>query len=339
MLRDVAINPSFPPDVVENERDRLLGAAPGDADDVERVTRRNLFVAIYGRSHPYARIYLRNEAELRNLTRDDIVRVWRKTSDPARATLVIAGDVDGDALRERVQSLFGGWAPDQPRATVARVPPPAPVASRLIVIDRPGARHAKVFFAAQTGPIDAPEHVAKLVVRELLGGMHSSAIRTKLRDELGFTWSGQAGINARPIAGVLWWEGSVPSDRTAAALAALHVRIAALRDSGPGAAELAAAKRSTAMAATRRFETAQGTTGLFGEIAAYGQPADFLATLYVRLEALPAEAVRAAVPAPDTMKAVVAGDLATLRAPLLALGWGPIAEHDADGNFVRTIGP
>jgi hypothetical protein len=37
------------------------------------------------------------------------------------------------------------------------------------------------------------------------------------------------------------------------------------------------------------------------------------------------------------MKAVVVGDLASLRAPLLALGWGPIEEHDADGNVVRII--
>jgi hypothetical protein len=39
------------------------------------------------------------------------------------------------------------------------------------------------------------------------------------------------------------------------------------------------------------------------------------------------------------MKAVVVGDLASLRASLLALGWGAVEEHDANGNVVRTIAP
>jgi predicted Zn-dependent peptidase len=116
-------------------------------------------------------------------------------------------------------------------------------------------------------------------------------------------------------------------------------RVRQLGEQGPAADELAAAKRSLTSSLPHRLETVQGVVGEFVEMAAYQLPIDDLATLPARVEALGADDVRAAVPAPGAMKAVVVGDVAALRGPLLALGWGPIEVHDDDGNLVRKIAP
>jgi predicted Zn-dependent peptidase len=128
-------------------------------------------------------------------------------------------------------------------------------------------------------------------------------------------------------------------ERAGDTVAALDRRIRELADRGPTADELGAAKAFMARSLPRGLETVQGMTSLFAEIAAYGLPVDNLQTLRARLDATSADAVRAAVPQAGRMKAVVVGDLASLRGPLLALGWGAIEEHDADGNVIRIIGP
>jgi predicted Zn-dependent peptidase len=89
----------------------------------------------------------------------------------------------------------------------------------------------------------------------------------------------------------------------------------------------------------RSLETATGVANAFAELFANDLPVDNLATLPARLEKVSASAVKAQVPDPTAMKAVVVGDLRTLRTSLLALGWGPIEVHDKDGNFVRMLSP
>jgi zinc protease len=339
VLRDMALHPSFPIAALEIDRQRYLATAPRDADDADRIAQRNLCGAVFGPSHPYARLHQRDAAVVAKLTREDVVRVWKEAIDPADTILVVTGDVDEADVRERVQALFGDWRSDPARRGPVAVPPATPIAARLVVVDRPGAPQTSLFYGGAIAPIDSPQELAQRIVWALLGGMRSSALETKLRDQLGATWFGSARIEARAGAGILWWEGSVARDRTVDALAALDQRVRELGDRGPAADELGAAKAFVARSLPRGLETVQGVTAMFANVAAYGLPLDSLQTLGARLDATSAVAVRAALPQANQMKAVVVGDLASLRGPLLALGWGAIEEHDADGNVVRIIGP
>jgi zinc protease len=339
LLRDIALHPSFPLPAVEMERQRELAQLPRDADDAHLIAERNLYRSVFGPSHPYTRLHESPGDSLAKLTRDDVVRVWQEAIDPARAILVVAGDVDEAQVRERVEALFGDWQSAPSARAPVPVPPASPIAARLVVVDRPGAPQASVFYGAPIAPIDSPQHLAVSIAGELLGGMRSSVLGRKLRDELGATWSGRARIEARSGAGLLWWEGSVARERTADTLTALESRLRELREQRPADDELAAAKALIARSLPRGLETVQGVRSAFARIAAYGLPGDSLQTLRARLDATSMDDVRAAVPEPSRMKAVVVGDLASLRAPLLALGWGAIEEHDANGNLIRTIAP
>src|SRR5262249_41936071 len=152
---------------------RGLAAAAHEPDNAIFVARRSLYASVFGAGHPYARALEPDAPALARLTRDDLLRVWREVVDPADATLVVAGDVDAAALGRRAGGLWGSGNHAPPRPARPPVPPPAPSPARLVVIDRPGAPQATVLFGAAMPPIDAPEHVAVLVARELLGAMRS----------------------------------------------------------------------------------------------------------------------------------------------------------------------
>ncbi|MGH7294610.1 MAG: hypothetical protein ACRELB_06750, partial [Polyangiaceae bacterium] len=85
------------------------------------------------------------------------------------------------------------------------------------------------------------------------------------------------------------------------------------------------------------FETVGGIASVFARIPSFDLPADANRTLEQRLRAVTAAQVRAAVPPPEAMKAVVVGDLVSIRAQLVALGWGEIEERDPAGALVRTF--
>jgi predicted Zn-dependent peptidase len=203
----------------------------------------------------------------------------------------------------------------------------------LIVVDRPGAPQASVFYGAPIAAIGAPEHLAQMILRALLGGMRSSAFESRVRYEMGATWFGSAMMDVRAAGGILWWEASVAREQSASVLAALERYLRDLRDRGPAPTELEAAKSFV----LRALESAGGVAGELAQIAAYRLPLDHLSTLRARIDAVSTDGVRAAVPEPGTMKAVIVGDLASLQGPLLNLGWGPIEVHDGDGKLLRTI--
>jgi len=122
----------------------------------------------------------------------------------------------------------------------------------------------------------------------------------------------------------------------ASALTALRARLGALRERGPSAAELEAATSYLWRGQPREFETAGGIQRAVSGIALLGLPLDRLAIRRAQLEAITADQVRAAAPDDGATKVIVVGDLAALRAPLSALGWGALEEHDGDGNLVGT---
>jgi predicted Zn-dependent peptidase len=131
----------------------------------------------------------------------------------------------------------------------------------------------------------------------------------------------------------------VARDQTAGALATLAAGVQRMRDPGPSAEELAAAKAMLIRSQPRQLETMVGIVHAYAEIAAYRLPLDWLSTYGAQVQQVSLSEVRAAMPRPETMTTVLVGDLQSLQAPLLALGWGPIEVHDAKGKLLRTISP
>ena len=337
LIRDVTVEPAFAPHVVDFERQRRVALLPRDADDPSRVALRLLYASAYGAGHPYARARLSGGDVLPNVARDDLVRAWKHSVDPADATLVVAGDVDPAALAVRVESLFGTWKHDPSRSPPVDVPPPSPGVARLVVVDRPGAPQATIAYGMTTASAAAPAHIANAVVSEMLGGMPSSTLAQTLRDRLGATALGAGVFAWRRGPGLSYWQGSVDRDRAADVLRTLDARVRELHERGPAAGELDDAKERFARALPDGFETVGGIVETLAQIPTFGLPLDEFDTREARARAVKVSDVRAVVPAPEAMKAVVVGDLPSLRAQLTALGWGVIEERDVGGALVRTF--
>ncbi|HVR64807.1 MAG TPA: insulinase family protein [Polyangia bacterium] len=334
-MADIALRPAFPVGRIELLRTRYLALAARDPEEMMSVARRNLFGALFGRGHPYAPT-TRDIAATGAIQRSDVVRAWRESMDPAAATLIVVGPFETKALGARVQSLFGGWTRDPAAAAPAAPQPPSPGNARLIVIDRPRSAQALVLYGSTIAPVQSPQHLADFVAHELIRGRSSTPTAAKVR-AAGNNAPGETYQNIDRGGGISWWQASVTPDQAAPLLSALEARVRDLRDHGPTTGELAEVKDGLASAQPRALETSPGLADSYAESAAHDLPPDHQATLHARLDAITPAAVKARVPDPSTMTAVVVGDLSVLRAPLLGLGWGPTEVHDKDGTVLGTL--
>jgi zinc protease len=337
ILHDVVVEPRLDQHLLDVERQHRIAIGQRDRDDPALLGQRLLFQAIFGADHPYAISRMPATDLLPGLTADDVARAWRRAVDPAEATLIVAGDVDTRALVGRVEAMFAGWKHDPAHVPPTPPPPPHPMSPRLFVIDRPGAGQATIFYGMATPPATTPSLWPLAVAAELLGGMPSSRLGRTLRDDLGVApWSGTRSW-WRPGPGVMFWQGAVERDKAPEVLTALAHRVAELREQGPDAPELADAKERVAHVVEREFETAAGMIDGLSQIPLLGWPSDELGQRASHVEAVTAAEVRATLPPPEAMKAVVVGDLGVLRDRLVALGWGEIEERTPEGERVRSF--
>lgn len=204
----------------------------------------------------------RDEALL-STSRAEIMEFWRAAYRPDNMTVVVAGDVDADAVLDRLAGTFG--ITDPPRPYALPVPPVEPrhagLRLRLETSDL-NMVYGKMVFPglAETDP-DRP---AMAVVQQILSDGRSSRLYRRVQEELelvsGITLLSEAG----PREGVLAVDFETEPAKVAEALSEIAAILQALKDAPPDVNELARAKIRTERAHRFARETVQGTASVLG---------------------------------------------------------------------------
>src|SRR5262245_28286568 len=118
LLADILREPAFEPDELEKKRADLLAALKHEDDDLFRVAftlcTQHLFP-----NHPYGLRVLGTPKSVKALSRDDLLHWYRRYALPNNLVLAVAGDVEGDTIRQAVGRLFGSW-----QSAALELPPP-----------------------------------------------------------------------------------------------------------------------------------------------------------------------------------------------------------------------
>ncbi len=106
ILSDVVINPSFPEEEIEKQReDTLLAIQRIDESwerEVTRLFRQNFFI-----QHPYRNDLVGTEESVRRFTRKGIGDFYRRLVMPNNMVLAVFGDIDIEGVTQSVERRFG----------------------------------------------------------------------------------------------------------------------------------------------------------------------------------------------------------------------------------------
>jgi zinc protease len=196
IVNDIVTNASFPKEKVQQGIERR-GAQIKSRLDVPRTQASDIFNEIIFKGTPQHRPAIGYAETVRQLTREDITAFYRRYYVPNNTVIAIAGDVDKEDVKTKVEQIFGAW----PRDAGFEAPqPPAPVRQREAIEKFIPAHKEQVnIFIGHVGIARKnPDYYALLVMDTILGSSpgFTSRIPRILRDEQGLAYTTFSNITA-----------------------------------------------------------------------------------------------------------------------------------------------
>jgi zinc protease len=331
LLAELAAHPTFPPREVDRLREERLNDLLQARAEPRRRVDEAFIGTIYASSSPYNRPSGGLAATVETLDADRLAAAWARGFDPARLTLIMAGDLDGSGGRgpaEIAEALFGAWTATPGATAEGPVSSESAVDSlRIKLLDRPGSVQTEIRVGHVGVPRRIDNYAGLSVMSAILGGLFNSRLNMKLREEKGYTYGASAGFDPRRGAGPFAARVAVNTEVTVPALVDLLAELNRIREAPVTAAELAAARDFLVGVFPLRFETPGPVVGALGGIVVHDLPDDELTTYRARIEAVSIDDVLAIAQAqihPDRAAIVMVGDAARIASDLDAAAIGPL---------------
>lgn len=335
LLAEVALRPTFPEAEVDRLRDeRLNDLLQAEADPRRRAE--EVFAAtIYSGGSPYHRPSGGTRDTVAGLTAHELRAAYHRGLDPARATLVVGGDLSGIDVAAIAGRLLGGWGANVGATVTAQIDAEGAVQERFVrVIHRPGSVQTEIRIGHVGVPRRIPDYHALSVMGAILGGLFNSRLNAKLREEKGYTYGAGAGFDLRRAAGPFAARAAVNTEVTVPAILDTMEELERIRATPVTDAELTEARDFLVGVFPLRFETAGAIVGALAGLAVHDLPDDELAHYRDRIEAVTVADVQAAAVAhvrPDRAAIVLVGDADAFGEALQGAGLGRIVVERETG--------
>jgi predicted Zn-dependent peptidase len=282
--------------------------------------------AVFSDASRYARPDGGTLESIAAITDADVAAFHASRLGPSSATLVVVGDLAAVDVEDLGRRVFEGWSADV-------LPVAAPEVSersggqRVLIVDRPGSVQS-ILVCGHTGPRrDIPDYVPMTTMAMVLGGMFSSRLNMKLREEKGYAYGAFGGFDTRRHGGVFVTRSAVQSEVTVPALTDLVHEIVRTHDDGVEPAELEQARAYRAGVFPISFASAGSVASGLGDLVTHGLPDDH----FDRLRAAVLEVTKSELDAaaasrlrPGDLLTVIVGDASLFADDVRAAGLGPV---------------
>ena len=208
LFASVVREPSFEDEQLELLRGQLRAGRAIAEQSPDYIANRELRKRLYG-EHPYAREATPTIAELDAITAPHLRTWWADHARPETSILYVAGDVDPEAVKSAIDSVFADWsaagsetAPVHATPTTVGAAPEAITATRIYLVDRPAADQAQIRVAAPGITRTHPDWGRARVLNQIYGGGGlSSWLNERIRGKEGLTYGAYGGFNTGHLAG------------------------------------------------------------------------------------------------------------------------------------------
>jgi len=297
------------------------------------------YQSIFGRDSAYGTPTAGYVETVARIKPSDLKTFYVRNYAPDRMSLVVAGAVDADDLRKRLNRTLGSWR------RKARPGKPAPVAAidsppRLVMVHKPGAAQSVVGLGRVTLDRNDPRYYTAEVLNGVLGGSFSARLNNVLREQLGYTYGARSRFDFGRFDSAWVMRTSIFSAKTMPGIERARAIVDQVSKERVPDEELARVKQRLVRQLPQGFQSNRGIAASYLDLVSNGLALDWYDSYAQRIEAVTADEVRALATellALDKLTLVVVGDLDLLRAPLLDLGLRPAVEVNLKGKLLKTF--
>jgi zinc protease len=289
---------------------------------------------VYSTVSRFARPQDGDEKSVNAIDREHILSFYESRYLPGGTTVIVVGDVTADRAEELTRDALGAWTGGAP-ARVVVDDKPARLDRAVHIIAKSDAPQSELRIGHVGIPRNHPDFFPVNVMNAVLGGLFNSRINLNLREVHGYTYGAFSGFDWRRQAGPFVVSTAVKSDITDAAAREVLGEIDRIRAVMIAPEELSLATSYLDGVFPIRFETTAAIASALAVLVVHGLPDDYYDRYRDHVRAITVEQVLTAAQKylyANALQIVVVGDPATVRAPLEALGFGPMTLYDASGS-------
>ena len=257
---------------------------------------------------------------------------------PARATIIMTGDVSQKVAEQLAIDAFGDWhgsTGTNPENDDRQGRP----TRQIRLVEKPDAPQVELRIGHVGIPRRHPDYFAVVVMNAILGGLFSSRINLNLREAHGYTYGAFSSFEWRRQAGPFMVSTAVQSDVTAAAAKEIVTEIERIRMTPVTQEELSLATSYLEGVFPIQYETTASIATALSMLVRHDLPADYFNVYRTHIRNVSAEDILHAAREhlhPDALQLTAVGDASVIAEPLAALNFGPLYRHDADWHLTSS---
>lgn len=338
ILADVLEHPVFPQEALDRIRGRAIVALTQNRDRTAGIASMVYPKLLYGANHPYGRVV--SEKSLSTITRDDVLAFYRTYFQPGRAVITVVGDVKPAEVKAAIEKDFAGWQHGGSVPSFDYPAAPAPKATTIYVVDKPGAAQSTFAIGEVGPPRGTPDYYAVRVMNEMLGVLFQSRLNHNIREVKGYSYGVFSNFAFGRGPGPFMAGGDIVTAKTDSALIEFMKELRDIRGPRPPSDdELAQAKASLVQSLPASFASVGGVNNSISTIYTLGLPEDYYQQFARAIDAVTRDdVVRVAQKYidPEHLALLIVGDRAKIEEPLKATNIAPVVLLDVEGNPVQT---
>jgi zinc protease len=282
LLSDVLLNPAFPENEIETERQYQFASIKAEEEEVT-TTARNLMRTALFPGHPYSLRLNGSPESVSRLTREKIADFFGAHGVAKNGVVAIFGDVNAAEVKAQVENLLGAMPPGS--EALSAPPQPLPLIDSKTVVEHLPKAQAVLIVAYRGADLFSPDRHALELIDDACSDL-GSRFFVRIREKMGLAYfvgtSQMLGIVPGPF---LFYLGTAPA-KLDAVRAELLDEIGKLANDGLSEEELARAKQKAIGQQEIRNQSEDALAYSCALDELYGVGFDYYTTERAKLEAV-----------------------------------------------------
>ncbi|MFH1700695.1 MAG: insulinase family protein, partial [Candidatus Zixiibacteriota bacterium] len=335
LTADVVVNPTFPQEELDRQKEIYLGRIKQEAMQPFTICYKAFSRELYGAAHPYGQPYTGSgtEESISAISRSDLQDYFNNYYRPNNTTAVVVGDITLDEAKSRLEKAFKNWKKSEiPETMLKRAA--SLDKTKVVIIDKPGATQSVIFAGNLIENRNDPEYVPSTVITNILGGGSTGRLFLNLRQDKGYTYGAYSFFSSRKGQGSFACYSQVQGDKTVESLTEFMKEIRGICGEIPlTEKELTDSRNNYANGYPREFQTIGGIAGQLGTLVSYDLPMDYWSTYIDKINGVDMKKANELAQKkihPDALLIVVVGDREKIESGIRALNLGEIVIASAN---------
>ncbi len=274
LMLDMMLNPKFAQADFDRVKNQLIQGLEQGNKDARTLAGRAFKQVTYGETSRLGLVDSGTVASVTAIELDDVKAFYQNYFSPAKASLVVVGDIEKSELLPKLEYI-GLWkGKDYDISADYNFPEVTP--NKLYFVDLPNASQSVIKLSRRAMPYDATGDYFKAnLMNYPLGSAFNSRINLNLREDKGYTYGASSHFSAGKTLGQFSAGASVKKEHTYDAMKEIEQELAQYQKAGMIDAEAAFMRQAISQNEALSFETPSQKGGFLRQILQFDLPVNY----------------------------------------------------------------